>query len=227
MKNKSILSYFPHLFFIIILVISFCKEDIYGNIKPMLTIGNYLELIRIDNIKMILVSFLISFASIILLIVILYPLIKSLTSFKQRKQHLLLFFLLIPTCINGLFKQVYLSSISNQFINEFLNVFLFLIMFYLLKDIDFNKLDAAKDMGDNYLSALSKIVWPFIKEKVIYWTLFLTILGSNLVIFNNNYSLGYVMYNNINTHLHIPLICSILVIEYLLLLVIGKGGKHE
>ncbi len=234
MKNKAIISYFSYIFLAIILCISLCKEDIYGNIRPLLTIGNYLLLFRIDNIVKILVSFLISLMSILVLIVVLYPLVRELISLKRRKQHMLLFFLLVPTCINNFFKQILLSSVTNMFINAFLNITLFLlpivliIMFYILKSVNLNQLEAAKDMGDNYFRSFIKIIWPLISMKVIYWLVFLTILGSNLIIFNNSYSLGTIIYDNADKHLHIPFICSLLCIECLLLLLVNiKRGKHE
>ncbi len=231
MKKHRIISY---LLFIFLFAISLCKEDIYGNIKLSFTIGNYLKVFQLDTLKTVLLSLGVSLISVVLMVIIFLPFVNYLTGLKKRKQQMLLLFVLLPLCINNFYKDVLFIGINNTFLRLFFNTILILspiviiTMFFILKEINKNEIIAAKDLGGNCFHVFKTVILPKIKTNAFYWLCFLTFLGSNLIIINNSLNVGGLVYANINGHMHIPFMCSILCVEYLLFIIITKiGGSNE
>ncbi len=228
MKKRHILSF---LLFTILFVISFCKEDIYGNIKLSFTVGNYLEILKIDNLKFLLLSTFISFITIILLIAFLFPFVNYLINLKKRKQQIILLFVLLPICINTFYKDVSLIGI-NGLLGYFLNLmiilmpYLIIVMFFVSKNINNNEVSAAKDLGDNNVRIFKKIIWPKIKNITIYCLAFFTFFGSNIILLNKNNSVGAIIYSNINNHIHIPYVCTLLCLQFIVFALITRVGGN-
>ncbi len=234
MKNKALISYVPWIAIVILVIISFCKEDIYGNITTSLTIGNYLNVFKMDNLKIIGMSFLFAFTAIMLLIVILFPLVMDIIKMRRKKQNIVLLLVSLPLIVNNMFVNYLLRDMGNEYARWLLNItitfapIVIIVYYFVLREVDFQTLNAAKDLGEKTIVSFKKLLWPSIRKKFVMATSFLIFMAFNILIFDFNsheFSLGNLIYNYVNYHVHIPFVCAIAVLEYLMFRLINRRQK--
>lgn len=180
----QILFFFVPLLFVLIL--SFIDNS---SVKPLFTIQNYLNVLSISQLKAIFASLAIAFVTVIICLLVAYPMAYCLAFKVKKRQSALLFFLMLPLWVNFLV-QVYawffileynglINSILMQFgfiskplhlINNLFAIILVMFHVYLpfmvmpiynvLEKLDPNLLEASRDLGANWITTLKTVTIP-------------------------------------------------------------------
>lgn len=207
----SWLTFFFLVPYLIILLYSFFKADIY-DIIPVFTLDAYKEIFSYVYLKSFFISFRLAIFTTLLCLIIGYPVAYYIARSSEKLKNTLLVLIIIPFWTNFIIRifswRIFLAPegvLNNLLVNlsivpeplrmlrtDFAVIlvmvyvylpYMILPLYSVIEKLDFTLLDAAMDLGANKRKAFFKITLPLSKQGILAGTIlvFIPALGAYII----------------------------------------------